>query len=61
MLLIMVTVTLSGAKNEDEVSLTSKANSMIKSIENFKVIGLVTSTVVCIMPRRLKSTLIYRT
>jgi len=42
------------------VSLASNAGSMIRSIDNFKVIALGIAIVVCTMPTRLTSILIYR-
>jgi hypothetical protein len=43
-----------------EASLDSNASSIIRSIENFKVVGFGVFIVVCIMPTRLASILIYR-
>jgi hypothetical protein len=56
-LLIIVTCT-GGLKNE--ASLNSNASSIIRSIENLKVVGFGAAIVVCIMPTRLASILIYR-
>jgi hypothetical protein len=56
-LLMIVTLT-GGFKNE--ASLDSNAQSIIRSIENFKIVEFAAVIVVCIMPTKLTPILIYR-
>jgi hypothetical protein len=55
----LTTVTLTGGF-KNEASLDSNAHSIIRSIENFKVVAFAAAIVVCIMPTKLTPILIYR-
>jgi hypothetical protein len=54
------TLTITTLTAPFEAALDSNASSIIRSIENFKVVEIGVAIVVCIMPTRFPTILIYR-